>query len=65
MDLNGDGNDDLISGSYWPGTIYVFWGKGGGKYSPVEPLKNAAGEKLHGGPPWKSKDAYERDSLAS
>lgn len=65
MDLNGDGHDDVISGTYWPGDLYVFWGKGKGEYEKGVPLKDADGDNLNAGPKWKNPDKPEMDSLAS
>ena len=65
MDLNGDGHDDMISGSYWPGHITVFEGQGSAKFAKGYELANRDGTKLHAGPPWKKKNEPERDSLAS
>ncbi len=46
MDLDGDGRLDLISGSYWPGDIYVFRGLEDGSFAEKERLKDARGEFL-------------------
>ena len=45
MDLDADGNHDLISGSY-PGELYLFKGQGGGKFSPSEQIKHADGKPI-------------------
>lgn len=42
MDLDGDGIKDVISGS-WPGEIFLFRGKGEGRYGPPEKLKDKDG----------------------
>ena len=41
MDFNADGIDDIISGSYMPGHIYVFEGKGKGEYKKKRELVKA------------------------
>jgi hypothetical protein len=48
VDLNADGNHDVISGS-WPGDLYLFKGKGGGEFEAGEILKGADGEPLRAG----------------
>lgn len=39
MDLDGDGKQDVISGS-WPGELFFFRGLGGGKFAPREKLRH-------------------------
>jgi len=65
VDLNDDGHDDVISGSYWPGHIFVFEGRGNGEFAKMYELEDCKGEKLHAGPPWKSKSEPQMDSLAA
>ena len=65
MDLNGDGHDDMISGSYWPGHVTIFEGRGEMKFAKGYDLQNSDGTKLHAGPKWKAKDKFEMDSLAA
>ncbi|MHC4550076.1 MAG: FG-GAP-like repeat-containing protein [Planctomycetota bacterium] len=65
MDLDGDGHDDVISGSYWPGHIFVFEGRGDGRYARGHELVDQNGAKLHAGRPWKSDDEPDIDSLAA
>lgn len=48
MDLNGDGNDDIISGS-WPGAIYFFKGGPDNTFAAPEKLKNINGELINVG----------------
>ncbi|MFN0058072.1 MAG: FG-GAP-like repeat-containing protein [Planctomycetota bacterium] len=64
MDLNADGYNDVITGSYWPGDIYLFSGKAGG-FAKGEFLKDASGKNVNGGQPWKTKDDPDMDSLAA
>ena len=65
MDFDGDGHLDILSGSYWPGEIWLFRGKGGGGFEKGGALEDSVGGKLHAGPPWKDKDTPEMDSLAA
>lgn len=65
MDLDADGNDEILSGSYWPGDIYVFWGQKGGPHKKGEPLKDSDGKNLNAGGTWKSDREPDYDSLAS
>jgi hypothetical protein len=64
-DLDGDGNDDVISGSYWPGDITWFRGLGDGKFAAGEILKDKEGKHVNAGPPWKNEKKPEMDSLAA
>lgn len=45
MDLNNDGNPDILSGS-WPGEIYVFYGNASKSFKKPTTLKNRAGEVI-------------------
>jgi hypothetical protein len=40
VDFDGDGNLDLVSGSYDPGEIYLFRGEGKGKFAAREVIKD-------------------------
>ena len=64
MDLNGDGHDDVLSGSYSPGDLYVFYGTPGGGFSAGEILKDAEGKNLNVGGPRKWEDRPASDGLA-
>ena len=46
IDFNGDGIDDLVSGSY-PGDIYFFTGKGGGEFEAPVLQRNLDGAPAH------------------
>ena len=46
IDFNGDGIDDLVSGSY-PGDIYLFTGKGGGEFEAPVLQRNLDGAPAH------------------
>lgn len=45
-DLEGDGNPDLLSGSFDPGEIYLFRSHARGRFSPPEPLKDRSGRPI-------------------
>jgi hypothetical protein len=45
-DLDGDGIDDLITGSYSPGNIYVYKGKGHGEFEAGQMLKDDNGKDI-------------------
>jgi len=64
-DLNGDGRADMISGSYWPGDITVFFGQGAGRFLAGEFLKDVDGKNANAGPPWVSAKKPQMDSLAA
>lgn len=55
----------MISGEYWPGDITWFRGLGKGKFAKGEFLKGADGKNANAGPPWKSTNKPEMDSLAA
>lgn len=46
MDFDGDGQFDLISGSYDPGEIYLFRGLGSGKFKAREVIKDKSGKPI-------------------
>jgi hypothetical protein len=46
VDLDGDGINDLISGS-WPGEIFFFKGRGGGKFDAPVKLKDKNGKTIN------------------
>jgi hypothetical protein len=45
VDFDGDGKNDLLSGSY-PGELYLFKGLGEGKFAPAEQLKDSTGKPI-------------------
>ena len=47
MDFDGDGINDVISGSYSPGNIYLFKGRSDGTFAPGEVISNAAGKPIN------------------
>src|SRR5688572_15438631 len=55
----------MISGSYWPGDITVFFGQGAGKFAAGEFLKDEDGKNANAGPPWESEKKPQMDSLAA
>lgn len=63
--MNGDGTDDLITGHYWPGDIFVYWGEEDGGFAPRENLKDETGRNLNAGEPWESEDEPNMQSLAA
>ncbi|MHC4940291.1 MAG: FG-GAP-like repeat-containing protein [Planctomycetota bacterium] len=65
MDLDSDGNNEVISGSYWPGHIFIFRSNEKGEFAKGVELTDATGEKLHGGKKWKSENEPDMDSLAA
>jgi hypothetical protein len=65
VDLDGDGHDDVISGSYWPGDMFWFRGEGRGRYAARQKLKDANGKDLNAGAAWKSEKEYNLESLAA
>lgn len=48
MDLDGDGQRDVISGS-WPGQLYVFLGKADGTFAKARTLKDKDGDDIEVG----------------
>jgi len=46
VDFDGDGIDDLISGSYDPGTLHVFRGQGKGKFAARETIQTKEGKPV-------------------
>jgi hypothetical protein len=46
VDFDADGIDDLISGSYDPGEIYLFRGEGKGKFKTRETIKDKSGKPV-------------------
>jgi hypothetical protein len=46
VDFDGDGLDDLISGSYDPGEMYLFRGAGKGKFKARETIKDKSGKPV-------------------
>jgi hypothetical protein len=46
VDFDGDGNLDLISGSYDPGELYLFRGLGGGKFAAREVIRDKSGKPI-------------------
>lgn len=65
MDLDGDGHVDIISGSYWPGDLYLFKGKPDGTFEKGAIIKDLEGKNLNAGGPWKSQREPDYDSLAA
>lgn len=65
VDFDGDGIDDFITGSYWPGHLYLFRGVGDGTYEKGKIIEDRKGDKLHAGSTWESESKYDMDSLAA
>jgi hypothetical protein len=65
VDFDADGQMDLLTGSYWPGHLYLFRGRSDGTFVKGEILTDASGEKLHGGDTWKEENEPDMDSLAA
>jgi hypothetical protein len=63
--MNGDGLQDIITGHYWPGDIFVFWGEANYQFSKMDNLKDETGRNLNAGEPWKSEKDYRIESLAA
>jgi hypothetical protein len=49
VDFDGDGKLDVISGSYSPGELYLFRGKGNGEFAKAEVIKDSYGKALNAG----------------
>ena len=65
MDLDGDGHGDIISGSYWPGNMFIFRGKADGTFEKGEILKDLEGKNLNAGSPSASPKKPDLDGLAA
>jgi len=65
VDLDADGNDEIISGSYWPGHVFVFQGLGEGKFAKGRKLEDSSGKRLIASKPWKNEREPDVDSLAA
>ncbi|MEM7165006.1 MAG: VCBS repeat-containing protein [Planctomycetota bacterium] len=63
--MNGDGTKDLITGHYWPGDIFIFYGKSGGGFEAMQNLKDETGRNLNAGGVWKSEQDPDMQSLAA
>ena len=63
--MDGDGRDDVITGHYWPGDIFLFRGQEGGGFAAMENLKDETGRNLNAGEPWVSEDEPRMESLAA
>jgi hypothetical protein len=63
--MDGDGRDDVITGQYWPGDVFLFRGLEGGGFAPVETLKDETGRSLNAGAPWIKPADPNLDSLAA
>jgi hypothetical protein len=48
VDLDGDGTNDILSGS-WPGELYFFRGEGKGKFAAPETIKDKDGKVINPG----------------
>ena len=46
MDFDGDGKFDLVSGSYDPGELYLFRGRGRGEFAASEVIKDRGGRPI-------------------
>ena len=63
--MNGDGIEDLITGHYWPGDIFIFHGKKDGSFAEMANLKDETGRNLNAGEPWAAEDEPRMESLAA
>ncbi|MBI4563894.1 MAG: VCBS repeat-containing protein [Planctomycetes bacterium] len=50
-DLDGDGRDDLVTGSFMPGNLFLYRALANGGFAAGEMLKAADGRNLNGGGP--------------
>ncbi len=64
-DLSGDGIEDMISGSYWPGDLILFRGRADGTFEKGEVMKDSEGKNINVGGTWKSDRDPDMDSLAT
>jgi hypothetical protein len=55
VDFDGDGTLDLVSGSYDPGELYLFRGRGRGKFAASEVISDKAGRPILKVPNQKNK----------
>jgi hypothetical protein len=58
VDLDGDGINDLVSGS-WPGEVFFFKGHGQGQFDVPLKLKNKAGKSINIGGGIRRNDEHE------
>lgn len=65
VDLDGDGRRDVISGSYWPGDLFIFREQEDGTYAKGETIVSMSGENVNAGPKWESERSPQMDSLAA
>ena len=63
--MDGDGKDDVITGHYWPGDIFLFRGEGSGEFGEMENLQDETGRNLNAGEPWENEDEPRMASLAA
>jgi hypothetical protein len=63
--MNGDGHDDVITGHYWPGDIFLFRGLPDGGFAEMENLKDETGRNLNAGAPWETEKEPRMESLAA
>lgn len=63
--MNGDGHDDVITGHYWPGDIFLFRGLPDGGFAEMENLKDETGRNLNAGAPWTAEKEPRMESLAA
>jgi len=63
--MDGDGRDDVITGHYWPGDVFLFRGLAAGGFGAMENLKDESGRNLNAGEPWESEKEPRMESLAA